>query len=593
MHRSLTALIGAAAIALAAAACHAAPLLTLTHNASVVAPKPWVLDVWRGDSVTLTARLMQGDTPLTLPQGATGTFYWQTNGMERLYWPAPASVSTNGQMSVAWTPLMDCGADSYKFFFAVNHDTAILYRVFGTLRLQPSPGAVPNELPLPTYAIDFGAVVVTNAPWATIVDFVAATNELANAIKEGVGGIVTGDYLPLAGGDMGMDAIVTFPGPRATRLAADSLRVFDPSYGDTGALYFDKLSFVSPFAGIGMEYGINSFVFSSLSGTWAWGFPTDEVPGGLEIASRAWVSSTLSTFDPPDTDAKIAAATNSLIQTYILTSNSWMIVSNNTLSIYAPTGSVTTASLVWESVESSGASIDPAATNLLWQALSSGLQGVNNSLAAKAPKAWGQYAPDGSANPDPDFMTFLNAPATVLAGGSTWATSDAYSVLVAADTVAFASGASGELRIGPDLATNWFGYRQGGSYIIGARANSITTHDVGTTNGYATIVYDYDDGDFPVMWFTPALGLNFVVSDAVWVDNQDGSATATVPAQAARGFYRATTTANIDSLFVVTMPSVFEGGVIGSTNATPVIFDSTITVTSGGRSYRIPAQEVR
>jgi hypothetical protein len=40
------------------------------------------------------------------------------------------------------------------------------------------------------------------------------------------------------------------------------------------------------------------------------------------------------------------------------------------------------------------------------------------------------------------------------------------------------------------------------------------------------------------------------------------------------------------------MPSRFSGGVWGATNAVPVVYDSTITVESGGKSYRIPAEEL-
>lgn len=288
------------------------------------------------------------------------------------------------------------------------------------------------------------------------------------------------------------------------------------------------------------------------------------------------------------TAADIDAATNHLIRTYLLSSNAWLSVSNETMRVYAATGGTAVASLIWESAESAGTvAADPAATNLLWQALSSG-------LATKAPKAWGQYAPDGSINPDPSFMTFINSPSLVIAGGATWATSGTYAVFVADGTVAFAGGTSGEMRIGPDINTNWFGYRQGGSVLVGARAASLSVHDVGTTNGYSTIEYDYvTGGDFPIMWFTPLLAQDFVLIEAVWADNEDGTATVTVPAQSVSGFYRATTTTTFSSYFVSTMPALLEGGVFGNTNAAPVIFDATITVSSGGKNYRIPAQEVK
>ena len=40
------------------------------------------------------------------------------------------------------------------------------------------------------------------------------------------------------------------------------------------------------------------------------------------------------------------------------------------------------------------------------------------------------------------------------------------------------------------------------------------------------------------------------------------------------------------------MPARFSGGVWAGTNALPVVYDSAISISSGGHTYRVPAQLV-
>lgn len=281
--------------------------------------------------------------------------------------------------------------------------------------------------------------------------------------------------------------------------------------------------------------------------------------------------------------ADIAAATNDIVVRYLTGTNSFLTVSNSVLSIYAESNHVPVR--IWSSTESTGSGIDPGLIDALWAALEDG-------MADKAPKAWGQYAPDGSVNPDPQFMTFLNTPAVVHASGFQWSSYGAYSVLSAHGAVAFESGADGSLRIGPN-STNYFGFVTGGSIIVGAVSAAIHVTDGGTPEGYAEIVYPYAGGDFPTLHFSPDLALDFQPLDGVvWVDNTNGTATVTAPATTPKGFWYATTSSVIDKIFVSTMPAHLRGGIIAATNVAPVVYDSVITVESGGKTYRMPAQEV-
>lgn len=314
-----------------------------------------------------------------------------------------------------------------------------------------------------------------------------------------------------------------------------------------------------------------------LVGTNAW----SAIDSGTQVFYRVVGATTNRT--PVALVSDLDSMTNTLVQTYLLGTNAWMTVSNATLSIWRTIDGVETS--LWSSAESAGGGVDPidlSFTNV-WIA----------AIAGKADAAWGRYAPDGSANPDPAYMTYLNSPATMHASGFQWATYGAYSVMAESGAVAFESGADGSARWGLDLHTNYVGFVRGGSVIVAARAGAITVTDGGTTNGVAEIAYPYTSGDFPALWFAPALDVPFTLQPGVvWIDNQDGTATVTAPATAPKGFWYATTTSTYDVIFDIRPPARLTGGVIGDTNVLPVVYDSVITVTSGAKTYRIPAQEV-
>ena len=310
------------------------------------------------------------------------------------------------------------------------------------------------------------------------------------------------------------------------------------------------------------------------------------------LASNAWLRAGAALGAAQAADARITAATNTLVQTFYSSSNAWLTAdfSNNTLSATVVFTNGTTKTVTTGG--SGGSSVDPAATNALWVALNAYVAALSSSVAGKADQAWGKYAPDGSHNPDPDYMTWLNAPATVFASGCSWSTYGAYAVLVSAGTVAFSSGTNGMWRLGPD-STNYLGYATGGSVVVGAAPSSLRVYQGGTSNGYAEITYGHASGDFPQLWFTPSLGVDFAPlgpESAVWVDNLDGTATVTAPATAERGFWRATTSAEFAYQFVTTMPANLAGGVLAGTNSLPVVYDSVIEISYGGATYRVPAE---
>jgi hypothetical protein len=275
-------------------------------------------------------------------------------------------------------------------------------------------------------------------------------------------------------------------------------------------------------------------------------------------------------------------------QQIIVNASTWMVVSNETLTVFHRSADGLT-NILWSSLQSAQpppGGIDPEATNALWGAISA----LQQQVAAMPGAAWGDFAPDGSLNPAPDQMVFINRPTVMFAAGYRWQAYGTHAVIQSYGTAAFEAGGDGQYRIGPD-SENWFGYVAGGTLIIGAVAQGISTDAAGTPEGTAQIIYPFSGGDYPVIWFAPALSVAWEeIPGVTWSDNGNGTATVTAPATSPSGFWRATTSSTVANMFSSTMPAVFSGGVFGSTNSAPVIYNSTITIQSGGSTYRLPAQ---
>ena len=173
--------------------CIALPIALLgafpAHSGGV--PLAWTVDAargascrafdqWAGAEYELEATVMSAGRPLEIDGDVA--LYYQTNGMGRLYWKQPAAASNN-VIRAAWLPSYEAGAGVYSGFLGAPGK---VWNAAFKLRLRPSPGASPNALALPAPRIDFAAVEVANAPWATEegVDakVVAATDGLLRAV---------------------------------------------------------------------------------------------------------------------------------------------------------------------------------------------------------------------------------------------------------------------------------------------------------------------------------------------------------------------------------------------------------------------------
>ena len=139
---------------------------------------PAVFDAYQGETLTFEAALQSHGKPLAAP--VNYSFFWQTNGMGSTYWEVKVrgegeqrnnstvhldpSPSPTNVLFATWSPEMDVGAKVYNCFIGSPSN---IYHAAFQLRLRPSPGALPNALPLPTPVIDFAKVRVLNPPWGS------------------------------------------------------------------------------------------------------------------------------------------------------------------------------------------------------------------------------------------------------------------------------------------------------------------------------------------------------------------------------------------------------------------------------------------
>ena len=147
-----------------------------------------MFEAYQGETLTFEAALQSNGKPLAAP--VNYSFFWQTNGMGSTYWEAPAQsgsvvsplkggsvvsplergsgvsplVGDTNVLFATWLPAYDVGARVYNCFIGSPSN---IYHAAFQLRLRPSPGALPNALPLPTPVIDFARIHVINPPWGS------------------------------------------------------------------------------------------------------------------------------------------------------------------------------------------------------------------------------------------------------------------------------------------------------------------------------------------------------------------------------------------------------------------------------------------
>lgn len=303
------------------------------------------------------------------------------------------------------------------------------------------------------------------------------------------------------------------------------------------------------------------------------------------IVADMLTTNTVEESDPVYSADAPALASKAWVVATIGGTNTWMLIAGDLLGVYREADGETNT--LWESSSAiSGELADVA------------LRATNNTARITALEArpdltsWGDYAPDGSANPAADEMVYMNRALTMMGSGFSWATSGAYAVLCQSGAVAFLTGTNGEIRIGLDVSTNYFGIVQGGAVTVGCRTDGISVSGSGVDT-VVSLTYAYVSGDYPTVWGRVSLTSGeWVELTPVWTTDGNGTAVAAVPGHPYR-FFMATSSRNLSARFESNLPARFPAGVYGGLLSEPVRYDSVITVTSGGHTYRLPAELVQ
>ncbi|MBR1837098.1 MAG: hypothetical protein IJ783_07395, partial [Kiritimatiellae bacterium] len=256
-----------------------------------------------------------------------------------------------------------------------------------------------------------------------------------------------------------------------------------------------------------------------------------------------------------------------------------LVATNGALRVYDAAPDGTLSNLLWDSAS--------AADTATVRALDRRVAALERGGGAAS---WAEYDATGADNPDNDTV-MLNRPVTSFASGFQWATSGAYHALATSGAVAFVAEDGGEMRLYTTSITNSVGITLGGGVVtVGCNAEGFEV-----ANGIATITYPYSGGAYPTIYGAATLAGPWTqMSGATWVaDAAAGTARASFPATGDAFFFRATTAVQQSEYWRARMPSYLEGGVMTSpADVAPVVYDSVITITQNGHTYRLPAQRM-
>ncbi len=541
-----------------------ADAVPVRFNADAAAPQTFQAAAYRGETLDIEAQLTLRGAPLAVADGASATTHWQTNGMGAAWWTAPASVTTSGLVRARWTPSMDCGADAYRIFLGVaDGGSNLSYRANMLLRMVGSPGETPNALPLPTPFIDFAKVAWTNAPWGG-----------------GGGGTLTEETDPVFGEWARTNAL--------PHISTDDVREI---VEEGGLVVTGKVTFAGSQYPLDSSFSIYDGYKILLNDT-----SLDITAKGNSISIKGadlWLDSWLDLYGgyqslPDYVDEKTAPyATRAWTLSTYGGTNAWMAIDGDLLGIYTCTNAASGTNTLWESSAAMGGQLSDVA-----------LRATNNTVRITALEArpdltsWGDYAPDGTPNPDAEAVLYLNKALTLMGSGFSWATSGAYACLCQSGAVAYHTETNGEVRIGLDVVSNYFGMVQGGSITVGCRTGGIRVEGSGA-NTVVHLLYAYAGGDFPALWGATTLSGDWTELPApVWTDYGDGTAEAAVPGSPFH-FFKATSSRSMEARFESKAPAAFPGGIYGDFASSPVKYNSVITIQQGGHTYRIPAELVQ
>ena len=456
------------------------------------------LDVYRGETVAMELAFRSYGEPLAFADGTPATIFWQTNGMAAAWWTAPASAATNGLVSAAWTPAMDCGAERYSLFVGVGAASR-MYRASFQVRMRGAPGYPANPLPLPVEVLDFAAVAWTNAPWAlpyAAGDNIVITNGVISSTASGGGG----------GGGISEEK--------------------DPEFGK----WLDAADYTT------VSNRAMSAVQPEELGTAAYA-------GAGDFAAASEVASVRQT-------ANAAARDADLVYQLMVGSNVVVEVTNYNSRVRSPqlrllqldgaNGYIT----VW--TETNGLfRVADAATNHTDVAIA---DEVRRADGAYAPRAWSRTT-SGLGSEAPSNTTWVSTPVTVIAGGYEYekhVTSDGEVWVLCSNGLSLGGDTNAYFRISSGDGEPLFAVEKTDAQLIGVRAGAISVTSSGGAN-LVTVPLDVVSSTAPVCLVSDDLAggqwHDLSESAPAWVTaysmtGSAGSWTATITTTAPRAFFQ-------------------------------------------------------
>lgn len=564
-HLKLPCTILAAALQLAAIAA----VQVAWTNSPSMPPYP-LKPVPHGVPVDFRVTLRGYTSPLIAP-GADLRLWFQTNGMGRAWWSAPATLDGD-TVTASFGPAQDCGADRVSLFFGAPSN------VFASavLRLTHAPGFAPASLPLPVPVLDFSAVELRNLS--------ALTNGWS------FGG-APDNYDEVS--DRAMKAVL-WDNPRGYQDGSELDLGYNP-LSWWGQLYIYPNWAAGPFGGFDFAREASMGQESAMSPLVIDGSPV--VTSNMAERIVAPLSAAVAAADQKATTALQIVQGESV----------WFVVTN-----YMRTAQGVIPSLqLWE--------VRDGATNLVYHSreeitntvraltgemrteLTNRIHEVEKAIPSRA---WASYQSDGSDNPQPGEVAIVNQPTVLLTGGGTF---NRY--LTVGDSSVWVLASSGPVSFGGNTNGNFFAVfddegkphfkvAKTDSYDLGAiisdvlprqSANSILLYTAHTNSlGNAVTA-------------PPVLSASLDLRESAWHKEEGGEVDAlglsvswhrddTIPAWVAtitpdnwhpRLFLRATVTQEGGVSVINTAPARFDGGIqIGSR-----VYRRLVPYTTGDKTF--------
>lgn len=182
----------------------------LSWDIPVNRPISYTLPLYRGESVHIRPRFVQGSSAISLPGGSVAVLKYRDYGMQETSWYAVTGTvwsATNGQVDVLWTPSAEGASNLYVFTIAVSVTAGDITRCGGILTLSPTVGTSStglvtvvggdpsNFVQRTTYDAHVSATLAEGAHGGEL-DTIALTNAAAHAALALSGGAHGGELDP-------------------------------------------------------------------------------------------------------------------------------------------------------------------------------------------------------------------------------------------------------------------------------------------------------------------------------------------------------------------------------------------------------------